>query len=297
MTTPTSNLRGIVLMVLATAVFISNDTLLKIATQALPPYETLAIRGLFSVVLGIPVLWFTGTMSQIRHIAHRGVMIRSVFEFMAAAGYILAIAFAPLADITALAQMTPMLVTLGAVLFFGDRIGWVGGALVVVAFIGALLVAQPGGSGFQPFALLGLWSALCVAIRDLIGRNIPREVPALVVAVAASVVSLIGFTVVTLLFESGAHVMPDAMSLLAIAGSAAFITLGQLLLFTAYRVGEMKVVVPFFYTGTIWALISGAVIFNTMPNMLALTGMALIAGSGVAVMLLDSFARRKVATA
>ncbi len=295
MTTPTSNLRGIILMVLATAVFIGNDTLLKIATQALPPYQVLATRGLFSIILAVPVLYFTGAIGGIGHVARRSVLIRSVCEFMAAGGYILAIAFAPLADITALAQMTPMLVTLGAVLFFGDRIGWVGGALVVLAFIGTLLVAQPGGSGFQPFALLGLWSALCVAIRDLIGRRIPREVPALVVAVSASIVSFLGFSVVTLAFER--FVMPDIVSLLAISGSAALITLGQLLLFTAYRVGEMKVVVPFYYTGTIWALISGAVVFNTMPNSLALTGMALIAGSGVAVMLLDSFARRKVAVA
>ncbi len=290
-----SNLRGIVYMLLATGFFLVNDSLLKVAMANVPPLEALFLRAVIAVLLGVPVLAATGALGKAPMMFRPSVVARNFFELAAAAGYIFAIANAPLADITALAQLTPMLVMLGAVVFFGDKVGGAAASLIVVAFIGAVLVAQPGGSGFQPFALLGLWSALGCAIRDLIGRRIHAEVPALVVAVGASVVSLVGIGALMLAFEK--WVMPGPVELLLIAGSSSLLTLGQLLLFSAYRVAETRVVAPFFYAGTLWALLIGALVFGTVPNALALSGIALILASGVLVVLLERRSRRILATA
>ncbi|MGC4077485.1 MAG: DMT family transporter [Rubrivivax sp.] len=290
-----SNLRGIAYMLLATGCFICNDSLLKVAMAALPPLETLFLRALLAVILGVPVLAVTGNLGKARAVFRPIVVARNFFEFAAAAGYIFAIANAPLADITAMSQLTPMLVMLGAVVFFGDRVGGLAISLVVLAFAGALLVAQPGGSGFQPYTLLGLWSALCCAIRDLIGRRVHHEIPGLVVAVGASVVSLIGIGALMLAFER--LVMPGPWELLLIAASSALLTLGQLVLFTSYRVADTSAVLPFFYASTVWALLIGAVVFGTLPNGLALGGIALILLSGVGVVVLEQRARRIEITA
>jgi drug/metabolite transporter (DMT)-like permease len=295
MSQTSSNLRGIIYMLLATGCFLVNDSLLKVAMANVPPLEALFLRALLAVAMGIPVLALTGTLGKAKAIFSPMVLVRNFFEFAAAAGYIFAIANAPLADITALGQMTPMLVMVGAVLFFGERIGGLAASLIVLACVGALLVAQPGGSGFQPYALLGLWSALGCAIRDLIGRRVHHEVPALVVAVGASVVSLVGIGALMLVFER--FVMPGPTELLLIAASSALLTLGQLLLFSAYRVGQIGAVLPFFYSSTLWALLVGAFFFNSVPNTLALVGIALILGSGVAVVILDQRARRIEITA
>jgi len=290
MTQSPSNLRGILYMVLATGCFLLNDSLLKIAMADVPPFEALFIRAVVGVLLGVPVLAATGALRRAPMMFQPLVLVRNGLELAAAAGYIFALAFAPLADITAMGQLTPMLVMLGAVVFFGDRIGRLASGLIALAFVGALLVAQPGGSGFQPFALLGLWSALGVAFRDLIGRRIRADVPALVVAVGASAVSLVGVGILMLVFER--PVMPSTGAVLCLAAAAALLTLGQLLLFSAYRVAEMSIVVPFFYTGTAWALLLGILLFNTVPNPLGLTGMMLILVSGVLVVVSDHRARR-----
>ena len=92
-------------------------------------------------------------------------------------------------------------------------------------------------------------------------------------------------------------VMPGPVELLLIAGSSSLLTLGQLLLFSAYRVAETRVVAPFFYAGTLWALLIGALVFGTVPNALALSGIALILASGVLVVLLERRSRRILATA
>ena len=49
---------------------------------------------------------------------------------------------------------------------------------------------------------------------------------------------------------------------------------------------------PFFYTFTVWAVISGLVVFGELPNALAIAGIALVVASGLAVVLLDARRRR-----
>lgn len=194
-----------------------------------------------------------------------------------------------MADLTALLQLTPILVLLGAVVFFGDKVGGATAGLIVVALIGALLVAQPGAAGFQPYVLFGLLSAALSAGRDLIGRRVEPHVPALAVAIGLSLVSALGIGALMLVFER--WVTPSWPELLLIAAASAFLTLAQLLLFLSFRVAETRAVVPFFYTGTLWALLVGFVMFSTLPDGLASIGIGLIAASGVLVLLLDG--RRK----
>lgn len=284
-----SNLRGIIYMVLASGCFTVNNGLLKLAVLELPPLEALFLRALAAIVLGVPVLIATTSVASLRFVLEPWVLARNVVECAAAIAFVFAVANAPLADITALLQLTPMLVMLGAVVLFGDRIGGAAIALIVVALFGALLVAQPGGHGFQPYVLFGLASAALSAGRDLIGRRVDAGVPALAVAVGLSVVSLVGIGVPMLAFER--WVTPSLSGLLLIAGASAFLTLAQLLLFLSFRVAETRAVVPFFYTGTLWALLIGALVFGTLPNAVASIGIGLIAASGVLVLLLDRRAR------
>ncbi|MBN9363709.1 MAG: DMT family transporter [Devosia sp.] len=284
-----SNLRGIVYMVLASGCFTINNGLLKLAVVDLPPLEALFLRAVAALILGVPVLLATTSRASLRHMLEGRVLARNVVECAAAIAFVFAVANAPLADITALLQLTPMLVLLGAVLFFGDRVGGAAIALIVVALVGALLVAQPGSQGFQPYVLFGLASAALSAGRDLIGRRVDAGVPALAVAVGLSLVSAIGIGALMLAFER--WVTPSLPQLLLIAGASAFLTLAQLLLFLSFRVAETKAVVPFFYTGTLWALLIGAVVFGTLPNAVAAAGICLIAASGVLVLLLDRRAR------
>lgn len=284
--TPTHNIRGIAFMVMATASFIVNDSMLKLVMEDVPPYEALLIRSVLQVALCVALLPFAGGFRFLPSAIEPKVMLRNGFELLAVFGYILGLKYAPIADMTALSQLTPMLLTIAAVWFFGAKIGRGEIALIVVAFVGAVLVAQPGGSGFSAFALLGLWNAVCCAGRDLFGRRVSANVPAMAVAIGAGLVTIVGTGIATLIFEQ--FVMPDGRQWLLLIGASIFVTGGQVLIFLAYRNGEVGAVAPFFYSGTIWALIAGAVAFQTIPNALALFGIALILVSGVSVVLLDA---------
>ncbi len=280
-----SSLTGILYMVLANGSITVNNALIKLAVVELPPMQAMFLRAIAAVLLGLPVLAATSSLESLRHVVAPRVLARSIVECGAAIAFVLAVATAPLADLTAILQLTPMLVLLGAVLFFGDKVPRMAVALVGLAMLGAVLVAQPGGHGLEPYVLFGLLSATLSAGRDLLGRRVALEIPGLAVAIGVSAVSIVVIGAATFTFEQ--WVTPSLGQLALIAAAGAFLTLAQLLLFLAFRVAATSAVLPFFYTGTLWALLIGALVFGTLPNGLALVGMALIVLSGVLVVIIE----------
>jgi drug/metabolite transporter (DMT)-like permease len=269
---------------------VCNDTLMKLATEGLMPFQTLFLRGVSACLWLLPMVLFTGNGPKMVQGAHWIVLLRNSFETLAVLCFIVALANMPLADITAINQTSPMLLLIGVALLFGDRIGWLRIGLIVVGFAGALLVAQPTMSGISPFALLGFSCAILTAGRDIVGRKVPAHIPALVVAYWTCITVLVGAGAATFLFEPWQPV--TMRHVLLLAGSGFFLTFGHLFIFMSYRTGATGAVAPFYYMFAVWAVISGFLVFHQLPNTLALVGIGLILLSGVVVALLDERKRR-----
>lgn len=285
-----SSLRGIGLMVAATLVFTINDTFLKLATEGLPPFESLFLRGVAASIWSVPLIALTGNGRRIGAIFHRRVLVRNGFELVAVLCFIAALANMPIADITALIQFAPMLLLLGVAIFYREKIGRLRWVLIGIGFAGALMVAQPGGGSFTVYSLLGLGTAVMTAGRDIVGRRVPIDIPGPVVAVGTILLVTLGGLIAHLLLET--WVAPNMSHILLLMGSGLFLMFGHLFVFLAYRSGDIGATAPFFYTFTIWALLSGWLVFGTIPNTLALAGMALILVSGVAVALASERQRK-----
>jgi drug/metabolite transporter (DMT)-like permease len=240
----------------------------------------------------VPLLFITGAIKQIRFFTHKWVVIRSVVETSAVCLFVVCLANMPIADITALGQLAPMMMLLGLALFFREPIGLNRLLLIGAGFAGAVLVAQPGGSGFTVFAILGFAQAALTGLRDVILRKVPPAAPSLIVAFSAIIIVMIGAGGAHLTFEK--WVMPEGKHLLMLLGAGLFLMIGHISISAAYRTGEPGVVAPFYYMFAVWAVISGLVVFNTVPNPLAFAGIALILVSGITVAVLDERKRRKL---
>src|SRR5690606_28303107 len=142
MATPVSNLRGIALMVLATCAFVVNDTFLKLATDGLPPFQSLFLRGVGASIWCVPLLLVTGNLRRLPQVVDRWVLARNAMELLAVLCFVVALANMPIADITALTQVAPMLLLIGVSVIYGERIGAVRMVLIGLGFVGAILVAQ-----------------------------------------------------------------------------------------------------------------------------------------------------------
>ena len=96
--------------------------------------------------------------------------------------FLFALVHMPIGDIFGILQFTPLAITAGAALFLGAKVGWRRWLATSVGLVGVLIIVRPGGTAFNPFAVLVLGSVLFSAARDLLTRGVAQEVPPLVIA-------------------------------------------------------------------------------------------------------------------
>lgn len=295
MTVLPSTIRGPLFMVVSTGSYLINDSMMKLATAGLPPYEVLFLRGVAALILGLPLLLVLGQGRRMPMMFEGRVLARNLLETGAILSYVVALAHMPIADVVALGQITPLLVILGGSILFRERIGGVRMALIGLGFAGALMVAQPTMDGISVYVMLALANAVFSAARDIASRRVGAEVPGMIVAISAVVVVMAVSGVAHLLTED--WVAPGASHLLLLLAAGFFLIFGHFFIFMAYRIGPAPVVAPFYYTFSVWAVISGLLVFGEFPNMLATCGILLIVGSGLTIVMLDQRRRRLVPSA
>lgn len=281
----TSNLSGVAAMLAATASFVVCDSFMKLVTRDLPPFEVLFLRGVAASLACGALIAALGDWREISTAIHPRALMRAGAETLSVLCYIVALARLPIADVIAIMQTAPLFLILALAFLLGERVGAARLALVLVGFAGALLVAQPGSDGLSPAALLAFASAVLIAVRDLIGRGVPAHVPVMVVTFTTNVMVMAVSAAMSVGFESWRAPTSRHLAFLGFAGL--FVTFGHVGLLLAYRLGRTAAVAPFFYSFALWGVLSGVFVFGAVPNALALAGIALIAGSGVAIVLID----------
>jgi len=288
------NLRGIAAILVATGSFVANDTCMKLALEDAPPFQVLVMRGIAAIVWCLPVIYGLGLIRELPKAFHPWVLLRSLSELLAILCFITALAKMPIADLTAIAQISPLVVLLGMWVFFGEKVGGLRLFLVGLGITGALLVAQPGGVASSPFAIFGFLTAVGAAFRDILSRKVPARTPALAVTFSTLFIVMMGALVMSLFFE---QMVPPTFRhgwLMFIAGF--FLMCGHSFIYMAYRMSPARVVAPFNYAFMIWAALSGILVFGQFPDVLAIAGMALIMAAGLAVVFLEGRGRQSVAT-
>ena len=289
--TSSRNLRAILAMVVSMGAFVASDSCMKLAMEHAPLFELMLMRGLVSLTVCGGLILVTGEAGSIPRMFDRWLVARGVLETIANLSFIFALGYIAIADLTAIVQTCPLFVLLGAWAFRGERLGGQRLVLILLGIAGAMLVAQPGTGAVSPLAGLAFITAIASAIRDLLTPNVPRGMPPLVAA----------FTVITVLTLTGlvgmlaieTPVVPGTREVLLMIVSGSMAVAGHLLLYLTYRMAEARTVAPFMYTLTIWAVLSGLVVFGEIPNTLAIAGMVLVTLAGLAIIWLDGRQRRQ----
>ena len=289
-----SDLGGITAMVAATAFYVTGDSFMKIVTEDVPPFEVLFLRGIAASFACAILVAVRGELDALSGMLDWRTLLRAAGETLSTLCYMVALARMPIADVVAIIQAAPLILILGVAVILREEIGPARVALALVGFAGALMVAQPGTAGMSPAAPFAFGSALLIAARDLIGRSVPTSIPVTVVILATVIVVMLAGGALSLAVETWAAPTGRHLGFLCLAGL--FVTFGHIGLLLAYRIGRTASVAPFFYRFALWGVVSGLLVWGELPNALALSGIALIAGSGVAIVVVDQQrGRREVA--
>lgn len=182
-----------------------------------------------------------------------------------------------LAATMAIFQTAPLLVVILSVVFLSEVVGvkrWLG---VVVGFVGALIIIQPGTDTFLIASILPLLSALCYAAYAVSTRHLGTEEDP---RTNFFYTGLVGTIVSTLIlfpyFQKIELVDIVYFTLLGTLGG-----LGHYCLILALRKSEASLLAPFSYFDLIFSACLGMIFFTEYPTQSLILGAATIVGAGI----------------
>jgi drug/metabolite transporter (DMT)-like permease len=278
LTSLSANQRGIVAIVACMAAYTVNDVLVKEIIRDYPLGQVIFFRGLITCALIGSAAWLLGHGRKIWSAISVPLSWRTLVDGLSTATFIAALAQMRLAEVAAVLQLAPLMITALSVLIYGEIVGWRRWTAISVGFLGTLLIIKPTTSGLDVWAVVAAASALTAAIRELLTRRINPDIPTFVIA-------FWGAVGITFFGALGAFVeewrMFEVRDLGMLTAAGIFVATAIYLLAFAYRGVELSVVAPFRYIYLLTSAIGGYLMFNEVPDVWSVVGAAMIVGSGL----------------
>ena len=270
---------GPLLMTVSMALFAVEDMFLKSAMQEISVGLALSAFGLGG--MSVFLIWARLRGQRLFHpaIVTRPLLLRSTSEVLGRLFYTLAFALAPLSLVSAILQATPLVVALGAVVFFGEVVGWRRWLAIALGFVGVLMILRPGTEAFAATSIFAVLGMLGFAGRDLATRASPPSMSNVQLGVYGFLMLVIAGLI--MIAVTGPGPLPGPRASVELGLAVAVGVLAYTSLTAAMRVGEVSITVPFLYTRLLFAMILGIAVIGERPDLMTWAGSAVIVASGL----------------
>ena len=270
---------GILLMIITTIVFASQDGLSKYLATEYNVYMVVMVRYWFFAAFVISVSsQKTGGIKRVAKTKSPILQIfRSVILVAEMCITILAFTLLGLAETHAIFASYPLIIAMLSGPILGEYVGWRRWLAISVGFIGILIILNPGNGIFSPYALVPLAGAILFALYGLLTRYVGQYDNSSTSFFWTGVVGSIAMTVVGLNFWDPVSKSDWSIMLLLSASGV----VGHYLLIKCYEVAEASAVQPFAYLQLIWASMIGIIIFGEQITTNVLIGACIIVGAGL----------------
>lgn len=284
-----TQMRGIALLLMAIVIFSMMDATAKYLGESYPPAQIVWARfvgnlAIVAVILG-PRLPRTLVSTR------PGLQLARGLTHIASSGlFFTSLQFIGLADATAIMDINPVLITLGAAVFLGESIGLRRILGIGAALVGALIIIRPGAGVFHPAGVLPLIGAFTYAAGAILTRLTREDSTATSILWSALVGSILASLVVPFFWQpiDPRHIW--AFVLLGLLGAVS-----QALLIRAFALAEASAIAPFGYTGLIWAGFWGWLVWGAIPDVWTVIGALIIVLAGIYVWMREARAMKRVA--
>lgn len=270
---------GILLMIITTIVFASQDGLSKYLATEYNVYMVVMIRYWFFAAFVISVS--SQKTGGIKRVAKTKSPILQIFRSLILVAEmcitILAFTLLGLAETHAIFASYPLIIAMLSGPILGEYVGWRRWLAICVGFIGILIILNPGNGIFSPYALVPLVGAILFALYGLLTRYVSQYDNSSTSFFWTGVVGSIAMTIIGLNYWDPVSKSDWSIMLLLSASGV----VGHYLLIKCYEVAEASAVQPFAYLQLIWASMIGIIIFGEQITTNVLIGACIIVGAGL----------------
>ena len=264
------------MMLMATVAFTAMHAMIRYAAQGLHPFEVAFFRNLLGLVFLAPVLFRYG-VAPLRTRKLKVHALRGILNLASMLCFFYAVTIAPFADVTALTFTAPIFASALAIVFFGERVGPVRWAAIVIGFFGAVVILRPGFGEIGLGPMLTVAAALLWALAMLVIKALTRTESSLTITAYMMIVLAPMSFLAALPFWT----WPAPEQYLTLFILAALGTCGHLCLNQALKEGDTSLVSPVDYVRLVWAALIGYLAFGEVPDAMTwIGGLMICAGAG-----------------
>lgn len=268
---PFKPVHGVLWMLASGLSFVGVNGLVRALGTDLPAAQSAFIRFGFGVLFLLPTLAPLLRAGMPRQ-AWRVLGLRGVLHTAAVICWFYAMARLPVAEVTAIGYLNPVLVTLGAALFFGEVLALRRILAVAVAICGAAIILRPGLREVTDGHLAQMGAAFFFAGSYLCAKRLSGLISASAIVAMMSLTVTLGL----LPFAIWVWVPVTLLQMAALALVALFATLGHYCMTRAFVVAPLTVTQPVTFLQLVWATLLGALVFGEGVDAFVLLGGGLI---------------------
>ena len=264
-------------MTAGTGLLTLSDAVSKYLMEHYPVGQVIGLRQAAAFMFVLPYAWATIGLAVLRPVNYRGQALRAALFLVGAVLIMTSLHLLPLAFVTMVLFSSPLFVALLSGPVLGERVRKHQWFAIAAGFAGVVMIVRPGAGPFDWVVLLPVLCALINATRDTVTRRLSRTDSSL-----------------SMLFWSGAAVLagglctwPFGWNAVDFDGALWFLAAGfcnaaaHFFIIEAFRLGNAAIVAPFRYSGLLWAMLVGFIIWREVPTPAMLAGAAVVVAAGV----------------
>lgn len=266
-------------MMMSMACFAVEDTFIKLLSARLPATQILFSIGFGGALITLVLAIVLNVNLADKILLNKHVISRTIADLFGALSFTSAMVLIPMSLLASILQATPLFVTLGAAILLGEKVGWRRWSAIFIGFLGVIIILQPGYGSFQLASLLGLAAVLCLALRDVVTRDMATEIPTLTITFYACIaMGSAGFIAYPFF---GPPIVPTTYEAIILICAAIIGLTGYFLLVLATRKGDVSVIAPFRYSRLLFSLGLASLILGEKLTLPILLGGLLVVSSGI----------------
>ena len=271
--------------------FVAVTAIVKYVGTDLPAAESAFLRYVLGLVFLLPVL------GQLRalHLTPRQIKLfcgRGVAHTIAVTLWFYSMSQITMAEVTALNYLSPVYVTLGAIVLFGERLAFRRILAVIAALVGAMIILRPGFRELSPGHIAMLAAAFFMATSYLLAKLMSGEVSAGIVVAMLSITVTIGLAPLAY----AVWVPPTLEQVGWMALVAGFATAGHYSMTRAFAAAPVTVTQPVTFLQLIWSVALGWLLFDEALDIWVMLGGLLILASVTFIAWREAMLKRREIT-
>jgi len=219
------------------------------------------------------------------------MIIRGVTHGVGVILWFYAMARIPIAEVTALGYLTPVLITAGAALFLGEKLHLRRVMAIAIGLLGVMIILRPGFNPVSEGQIAQLLATPLFAASLLLTKRMTSNESLTVIVAGLSLVCSITLLPAALLV----WVQPTPIQLVLLTGTALLATLGHFTMTKAFSLAPLTTLQPISFLQLLWATLFGVLLFAESLNIYVFIGGALLVGATTYIAHREALAARRQA--